>query len=53
MTRFQDHEHWLYLAWLVVSGVSVFGLVVCWNEGLIDLLYASDRTGIFDLYARR
>jgi hypothetical protein len=46
VTRFQEHEHWLYLAWLVVSGLSLFGIVVCWNEGLLDLLYASDRSRI-------
>ncbi|MEX2481192.1 MAG: MotA/TolQ/ExbB proton channel family protein [Gammaproteobacteria bacterium] len=44
MFRFQDQDHWLFLTWLLVTGFSIFGIVVCWNEGLVRLLYESDRS---------
>ncbi|MEQ8662238.1 MAG: MotA/TolQ/ExbB proton channel family protein [Gammaproteobacteria bacterium] len=46
MKRFQDYDYWVFLAWLVVMGFTTFGIVVCWNEGLLALLYASDRSHI-------
>lgn len=46
MTNFQDQDHWLMLTWMTVMGFVAFGLVVCWNEGLLSLLYASDRSHI-------
>lgn len=46
MKRFQDLDHWVVLAWLAVTGLSLFGLVVCWQEGLIGLLVDSDRSHI-------
>lgn len=46
MLRFQDQDHWLFLSWLLVTGLSVFGIVVCWNEGLVQLLYEADRSRI-------
>ena len=36
--RFFDQDHWPLLAWLLVTGISAFGLAVCWNEGLLALL---------------
>jgi len=44
--RIQDHEHWLFLVWLVITGFTAFGLLVCWNEGLVQLLVDSDRSRI-------
>jgi len=44
--RFQDYDYWLFLAWLLITGFTVFGIVVCWNEGLLTLLYESDRSHI-------
>jgi len=46
VSRFQDHDHWLFLAWLLVTGFSIFGITVCWNEGLLELLYDADRSHI-------
>ena len=46
MERFQEQEHWPYLAWLLVTGLSIFGVVVCWNEGLLGLLFDADRSHI-------
>ncbi|MEQ9058027.1 MAG: MotA/TolQ/ExbB proton channel family protein [Gammaproteobacteria bacterium] len=46
MKRFQDYDYWVFLAWLVVTGFTAFGVVVCWNEGLLTLLYDSDRSHI-------
>lgn len=44
MKTFQDHDHWLFLVWLVVTGFILFGVTVCWNEGLILLLFEADRS---------
>jgi len=44
--RFFDQDHWPFLAWLLVTGFSLFGLAVCWNEGLLALLHYSDRSHI-------
>ncbi|MGR8921371.1 MAG: MotA/TolQ/ExbB proton channel family protein [Gammaproteobacteria bacterium] len=46
MPRLQDQDHWIFLVWLTITGLSVFGAIVCWHEGLIDLLVASDRSHI-------
>ncbi len=46
MPKFKDHEHWLFLMWLVVTGLIGFGLLVCWNEGLLQLLFYTDRSRI-------
>lgn len=39
-------EHGLLLAWLTFAGLAAFGLFVAWQEGLIRLLVASDRSRI-------
>ena len=44
MPRFQDQHHWLFLVWLLVTGFIGFGFLVCWNEGLLQLLFNSDRS---------
>lgn len=46
MKKFQELEHWVFLAWLLLAGFAAFGLVVCWNEGLLALLIDSDRSRI-------
>ena len=37
------------LLWMIFTGLSVFGLVLLWRYGLIDLMIASDRTYISSL----
>lgn len=44
--RIQDNQHYLLLVWLIVTGLIVFGVIVSWNEGLIDQLVAGDRSHI-------
>jgi MotA/TolQ/ExbB proton channel family len=44
--RIQDHQHYLLLVWLVVTGLIIFGLIVSWNEGLIMQLINGDRSRI-------
>ena len=44
--KLQDHEHYLFLIWFVVTGLIVFGVVVAWQEGLIAQLLAGDRSHI-------
>lgn len=44
-------EHFLALAWLMFTGVFAFGVVVSWDQGLPQLLVASDRSKISVLIA--
>ncbi|MFT4563103.1 MAG: hypothetical protein ACI9BW_002857 [Gammaproteobacteria bacterium] len=44
--RLQDNTHYLLLVWLVITGLSLFGVVVSWNEGLIDQLVDGDQSRI-------
>jgi hypothetical protein len=46
MSALHEQDRWLLLAWLILTGLSLFGLVVCWHTGLIDLMIASDRSRI-------
>ena len=46
MPRFKDQPYWLFLVWLLVTGFVAFGLMVCWSEGLLGLLFDSDRSRI-------
>lgn len=42
MGNFQELDHWMVLAWLVATGLTAFGCVVCWDTGLIQLMVATD-----------
>ena len=42
--RFQNH--WVFLIWLITTGLSLFAIIVCWNEGYIGLLYEADKSRI-------
>ena len=46
MSDIRTHQHWIFLIWLLFTGLIMFGLAVCWNEGLIGLLVESDRSRI-------
>ncbi len=46
MPPFREIEHWLLLVWLLIAGFTAFGVIVCWNEGLLALLYDNDRSRI-------
>ena len=39
-------EHNLLLKWLTLTGLIVFSVVVAWNEGVIGMLYAVDKSNI-------
>ncbi len=39
-------DHRVFLAWLATTGLTLFGFFVCWEQGLISLLYDSDRSHI-------
>lgn len=39
-------EHFLFLVWLLTTGLIAFGLVVCWDNGLIQEMVESDRSRI-------
>lgn len=39
-------EHHLFLSWILLSGLIVFGLYAAWNEGILSLLYGSDKSKI-------
>jgi len=39
-------EHFLLLAWLLTTGLIVFGIVVCLDTGLIQAMIATDRSMI-------
>ncbi len=40
------NDHLPLLRWLLFTGVSVFGFVLCWYYGLVQLMLASDKTYI-------
>ncbi len=46
MAKLQEHDHWLMLLWLLTTGLIVFGVIVSWNEGLLQALVAGDRSRI-------
>lgn len=39
-------EHFLLLCWLLVTGLIVFGIVVCWNTGLVQDMVENDHSMI-------
>jgi hypothetical protein len=39
-------EHFLFLCWLLVTGVILFGFVVCWNTGLVQDMVENDHSFI-------
>ena len=43
-TRQQREEHRLFLIWLMLAGVSLFGLYLAWFEGLLPALYLGDKS---------
>ena len=44
--KLQEHDHWIVLVWLLITGLIVFGLLVSWNEGLVQALIAGDQSRI-------
>ena len=44
--RFQGQEHYLLLVWLMITGLIIFGFVVCWDQGLISALISGDKSRI-------
>ena len=44
--RLQEQEHHLLLVWLLITGLIFFGLVVCWDQGLITALVEGDQSRI-------
>lgn len=46
MSKLQEYDHWLMLVWLLITGLTVFGFVVSWNEGLLQALVAGDQSRI-------
>ncbi len=38
--------HHLLLSWLILTGLIIFGLFVSWSEGILPLLFASDKSNI-------
>jgi uncharacterized protein involved in response to NO len=39
-------EHFLVLVWLLVTGLVVFGFVVCWDTGLLQTMVQQDHSYI-------
>ena len=39
-------EHHLLLSWLVLVGLVAFGFYVAWDQGILNLLYGSDKSRI-------
>jgi hypothetical protein len=39
-------EHFLLLCWLLVTGLILFGLVVCWNTGMVQEMIDNDHSYI-------
>lgn len=37
-------EHFLFLVWILVTGLIAFGLVVCWDNGLIQEMVENDHS---------
>ena len=44
--KYQEQEHHLLLVWLIVTGLIAFGLLVCWDQGLINALIDGDQSRI-------
>ncbi len=42
----KNTEHRLLLVWLIMTGLVLFAIVVCWQEGFLNLLYSSDQSYI-------
>lgn len=42
----QRSEHHFLLIWLIFTGLVVFGLVLCWHQGLLERLFTGDRSRI-------
>lgn len=40
------NKHHLLLSWLILTGLIIFGLFVSWNEGVLPLLFAGDKSNI-------
>lgn len=45
-SRLQEGEHHLLLVWLIFTGVFIFAITVAWHEGVLLLLYTSDKSYI-------
>ncbi len=39
-------EHHLLLSWLILIGLITFGLYLAWDQGILNLLYGSDKSKI-------
>ena len=44
--RIQEQEHHLLLVWFIITGLITFGLVVSWDQGLINALIDGDQSRI-------
>ncbi|MGR8947145.1 MAG: MotA/TolQ/ExbB proton channel family protein [Gammaproteobacteria bacterium] len=44
--KIQEQEHHLMLVWLIITGLIIFGLAVCWDQGLISALIDGDQSRI-------
>ncbi|MFB3090079.1 MAG: hypothetical protein ACE1ZG_01870, partial [Gammaproteobacteria bacterium] len=42
----QKHEHHLFLIWLIFTGIVFFLLVLAWHQGVLSLLFSTDRSKI-------
>ena len=40
----RKQEHHLFLVWMMLSGVLIFGLYVAWHENILLLLYLGDKS---------
>ena len=42
----QESVHHLLLVWMIFTGLLIFALIISWNEGVLFLLYSSDKSYI-------
>ena len=54
-TPIEARDYFPFLKWLILTGIIIFALILCWRFGLVQLLVRSDRSYIslviFGLYA--
>ena len=46
-----DYDYWLFLIWLLLLSMTVFALVVSWNEGYLFMLSVTDKSRVSLLIA--
>ncbi len=49
--KFYEYEYWLFLCWLLLISLIVFGISLCWSEGYFYILNSTDKSRISLLIA--